>query len=229
VLVAWADDAAMRHDLPDAIEALRAVLAKPRGVLAPPRRPRQGTKREQVLGLLRRPEGATVGQVVEATGWAPHTVRGFLAGLARKGVEVSVLERVRQVGPTRRAPRELQRLPHRGGRLMRPGGPSPCGRALPRVHRRAGAERARAGGAAAAVRAFAAAQGWTLVAEFSDVASGKDDRRPGFRAALARCRQLGAVLAAARLDRITRARTRCRSCWRTATRCAPPTCRAPTT
>ena len=55
-----------------------------------------------------------------------------------------------------------------------------------------------------AVRAFAAAQGWALVAEFSDVASGKDDRRPGFRAALARCRQLGAVLAAARLDRITR-------------------------
>ena len=56
----------------------------------------------------------------------------------------------------------------------------------------------------ASVRAFATAQGWTLVAEFSDVASGKDDRRPGFQAALARCRQLGAVLTAARLDRITR-------------------------
>jgi DNA invertase Pin-like site-specific DNA recombinase len=56
----------------------------------------------------------------------------------------------------------------------------------------------------ASVRAFAAAQGWTLIAEFSDVASGKDDRRPGFQAALTRCRQLGAVLAAARLDRITR-------------------------
>src|SRR5947208_5482170 len=56
----------------------------------------------------------------------------------------------------------------------------------------------------ASVRAFVAAQGWTLVAEFPDVASGKDDRRAGFQAALARCRQLGAVLAAARLDRITR-------------------------
>ncbi len=56
----------------------------------------------------------------------------------------------------------------------------------------------------ASVRAFVAAQGWTLVAEFSDVASGKDDLRPGFQSALARCRQLGAVLAAARLDRITR-------------------------
>jgi DNA invertase Pin-like site-specific DNA recombinase len=56
----------------------------------------------------------------------------------------------------------------------------------------------------ASVRAFAEAQGWTLVAEYSDVASGKDDRRPGFQTALARCRQLGAILVAARLDRITR-------------------------
>ncbi len=56
----------------------------------------------------------------------------------------------------------------------------------------------------ASVRAFAAAQGWTLVAEYSDVASGKDDRRLGFQAALTRCRQLGAVLVAARLDQITR-------------------------
>jgi DNA invertase Pin-like site-specific DNA recombinase len=56
----------------------------------------------------------------------------------------------------------------------------------------------------ASVRAFVAAQGWTLVAEFSDIASGKDDNRAGFQAALARCRQLGAVLAAARLERITR-------------------------
>ena len=56
----------------------------------------------------------------------------------------------------------------------------------------------------ASVRAFVASQGWTLVAEYSDIASGKDDRRAGFQAALLRCRQLGAVLVAARLDRITR-------------------------
>src|SRR4051812_31606459 len=56
----------------------------------------------------------------------------------------------------------------------------------------------------ASVRAFVKAQGWTMVAEHSDIASGKDDRRRGFQAALARCRQLGAVLVAARLDRITR-------------------------
>jgi DNA invertase Pin-like site-specific DNA recombinase len=56
----------------------------------------------------------------------------------------------------------------------------------------------------ASVRAFVVSQGWILVAEHQDIASGKDDRRPGFQAALIRCRQLGAVLVAARLDRITR-------------------------
>ena len=54
-----------------------------------------------MLALLRRPEGATGPDIIAATGWAPHTVRGFLAGLARKGVEVRVLERVRQVGPNK--------------------------------------------------------------------------------------------------------------------------------
>jgi len=56
----------------------------------------------------------------------------------------------------------------------------------------------------ATVRAFVTAQGWTLVAQHSDIASGKDDHRAGFQAALLRCRQIGAVLVAARLDRITR-------------------------
>ena len=81
----------------------------------------------------------------------------------------------------------------------------------------------------ASVRAFVATQGWTLVAEFSDIASGKDDRRPGFQAALARCRQLGAVLVAAGSTASLAAPTRCRSCWRTAIRSAPPICPAPTT
>jgi hypothetical protein len=47
------------------------------------------------LALLRRPEGVSGPDIIEATGWAPHTVRGFLAGLSRKGITVTVLERVR--------------------------------------------------------------------------------------------------------------------------------------
>ena len=38
-------------------------------------------------------------QVIEVTGWARHTVHGFFAGLKKAGLQIEVLERVRQVGP----------------------------------------------------------------------------------------------------------------------------------
>ncbi|HYZ32759.1 MAG TPA: DUF3489 domain-containing protein [Crenalkalicoccus sp.] len=114
VLAAWDDEAVrgMPRTTTDIIagldgpmQALRAALAgkPPRATREPgaPRKPREGTKQEAVLAMLRRPEGATVAQIAEATGWAPHTVRGFFAGLKKKGIEVSVLERVRQVGPSK--------------------------------------------------------------------------------------------------------------------------------
>jgi predicted ArsR family transcriptional regulator len=51
--------------------------------------------------MLRRPEGATVAQIAEATGWAQHKVRGVFAGLTKKGDAVEVKSRERMVGPTR--------------------------------------------------------------------------------------------------------------------------------
>ncbi|MFC7478068.1 DUF3489 domain-containing protein [Dankookia sp. GCM10030260] len=101
VLSAWDDEASQRADLPDAMAMLRGLLTKPAPAdrIACPRKPREGTKQQQVLGMLRRTEGATVAQVADATGWANHTVRGFFAGLKKRGIDVSVLERVRQVGP----------------------------------------------------------------------------------------------------------------------------------
>jgi len=103
LLAVW--DAPGQDRLDAAIAALRAALAtrQPRPARDPaaPRQPRSGTKQEAVLALLHRDEGTTIAQVMEATGWQPHTVRGFLAGLKRKGITVEVLERVRQVGPDR--------------------------------------------------------------------------------------------------------------------------------
>jgi DNA invertase Pin-like site-specific DNA recombinase len=81
----------------------------------------------------------------------------------------------------------------------------------------------------ASVRPFVEREGWTLVAEHQDIASGKDDRRPGFQAALTRCRQLGAVLVAARLDRITQRAHTLPAYWRRASRSGPQTCPAWTT
>lgn len=47
--------------------------------------PRAGTKIAEVLGLLGRQGGASLAEIVEATGWLPHTARAALTGLKKKG------------------------------------------------------------------------------------------------------------------------------------------------
>ncbi len=51
--------------------------AKPVGI-------RAGTKQAQIIAMLQRPEGATVAEMVEATGWLAHTVRGSISGALKK-------------------------------------------------------------------------------------------------------------------------------------------------
>ena len=65
----------------EVIEA--ATAAKPRT--------RDNSKQAQVIAMLKRPEGATIEQICEATQWQAHTVRGTLAGAFKKklGLEIT--------------------------------------------------------------------------------------------------------------------------------------------
>ena len=45
---------------------------------------RAGTKQAQIIAMMQRPRGATVAEMVEATGWLAHTVRASISGALKK-------------------------------------------------------------------------------------------------------------------------------------------------
>jgi len=64
--------------------------------------PRAGTKQALMIELLKRPEGATVEQIAEATGWQHHTIRGAISGALKKKLGLTVeATRTREVGPNK--------------------------------------------------------------------------------------------------------------------------------
>lgn len=57
--------------------------------VTPPAEPKPPSKVEAVLTLLERAEGATLDELVEATGWLRHSTRAALTGLKKKGHQIT--------------------------------------------------------------------------------------------------------------------------------------------
>ena len=51
---------------------------------------RQGSKTAKILHLVKRPGGATLKDLMKATGWQAHSVRGFLSGTMRQKMGLAV-------------------------------------------------------------------------------------------------------------------------------------------
>jgi DNA-binding IclR family transcriptional regulator len=51
--------------------------------------PEKGTRAAQLVAMLRRKQGATLGDIVKATAWKPHTARAALTGIRKHGFVIA--------------------------------------------------------------------------------------------------------------------------------------------
>ena len=52
--------------------------------------PKPATKSEQIIGLLRRANGASIVELAKATGWQKHSVRGFISGKLKRKQKLEI-------------------------------------------------------------------------------------------------------------------------------------------
>ena len=72
------------------LQAIGVDVEQPTPDQAKTRTPRSGTKQALLIDMLRREQGATIEEVVAATGWQSHTVRGAMAGALKKKLQLDV-------------------------------------------------------------------------------------------------------------------------------------------
>ena len=49
------------------------------------------TKRARIIAMLRTPTGATIAALMKVTDWQQHSVRGFLAAIVRRKLELNLV------------------------------------------------------------------------------------------------------------------------------------------
>ena len=109
ILPASEDNTEPSTEIATALNDIQQQIAQPAELAAlpkpsSPRKSKSGatdTKSDLMLKKLRLARGVTVAQIVELTGWQPHSVRGFLSGVVRKKLNLNLVNEVGKDGQRR--------------------------------------------------------------------------------------------------------------------------------
>ena len=101
---------AVDPELEAAVTAAEASWQQDRPDVGPKRGP-GNSKQALVIEMLKRPEGATIAQICEATSWQAHTVRGTFAGALKKKLGLTIVsEKIEGPAGTPGAGQRLYRI-----------------------------------------------------------------------------------------------------------------------
>ncbi|WP_416193380.1 DUF3489 domain-containing protein [Nitrobacter sp. TKz-YC01] len=77
---------------------VKKIISTPARSLDRPVTHRAGSKQARVIEMLMKPEGTTINDIMKATDWQQHSVRGFFAGIIRKKLKLTLTSEAAEAG-----------------------------------------------------------------------------------------------------------------------------------